>query len=377
MSRKPINKILFLLAAMLLFSSGPAAGEFSLGGDMSHHTRDLLKDNQDNPFGVLEFLHWNHSWNNYKYPGEKEIKKAVSLMRSAGAGWVRLDFLWEDIEPSEGSFNFEKYDNIVRLLTEQGICVLGILNYSTDWASSCGKWNCSPKDNRVFLNYASQVIRRYKDRVKYWELWNEPDSAVYWNPQDGLKSYCALLKEVYREAKRIDPHCKILNGGLANGISSVNRLYEAGAGGYFDILNLHFFQNPLEGKNSIKAVAAYPKLAYKIMKRNGDAGKKIWITETGCPGVKTGLDVKCWWLGKNPNERVQAQWVKEVYTELLKDPEVEKVFWAFFRDTKGHWGDGVDYFGLVRWDYSLKPAFKAYKNCYLRWKENRDQVHEK
>ncbi|PIQ88074.1 MAG: hypothetical protein COV73_00760 [Candidatus Omnitrophica bacterium CG11_big_fil_rev_8_21_14_0_20_43_6] len=330
-----------------------------------------MNNNFDNPFGVLEFLHWSHSWNNYKYDGDPSLKKAIALMRKAGVGWIRLDFLWEDIEPAQGRFDFVKYDNLVKLLQDQGIHILGILHYSTKWASSCGEWNCPPEDNQVFVNYASQVIRRYKGQIKYWEVWNEPDSVTYWKQQDSLKSYCLLLKEVYLAAKQIDPDCKILNGGLANGLASVNHLYDNGAKNYFDILNLHFFQNPLHGKNTIKAVASYPKLAYKIMVRNGDANKKIWITEIGCPGAKPGLKAANWWLGKNPNEQQQAVWLKEVYTELLKNPKVEKVFWAFFRDTKEHWENGVDYFGLVRWDYSVKPSFKAYQACFQEWKKNK------
>jgi len=98
----------------------------------------LSKINFDNPFGVLEFLHWNHSWNNYKYPSDRDLERSISLMQKAGVGWVRLDFLWSDIEPREGKFDFAKYDGIVQLLKSRGIHVLGILHYSTDWASSCG-----------------------------------------------------------------------------------------------------------------------------------------------------------------------------------------------------------------------------------------------
>lgn len=326
----------------------------------------LYRDNRDNPFGALEFLHWNHSWNNYKYPSERELIKSISLMREAGVGWVRLDFLWGDIEPEQGKFDFAKYDLIVRLLSENGIHVLGILHYSADWASACGQWNCPPKDNKFFVEYAGRVISRYKDRVKYWEFWNEPDSSTYWKEQDCLKSYCVLLKEVYTAAKKIDPECRILNGGLANGASSINHLYENGAKGYFDILNIHFFQNPLN-PGAIHSVVNYAKLAYKIMRRNGDADKKIWITEIGCPGVKRFARTGNWWLGKNPSESRQASWVKEVYAALLQDEHVEKVFWAFFRDTKGHWDNGVDYFGLVRWDFSPKPAFYAYQKCFREW----------
>ena len=320
------------------------------------------------PFGVLEFLHWNHPWNNYKYSSIKDLEKVVALMRKAHVGWVRMDFLWAEIEPQTGNFSFEKYDEIVGLLTRNNINILGILDYSADWAKSCPEWNCPPRENKLFADYAARVIGRYKNKIKYWEVWNEPDSYTYWVKQDGLKSYCALLKEVYIRAKQIDPGCKILNGGLAGGLANVNKLYDNGAKDYFDILNIHIFESPLN-YNSIKRVTAYPKLAYKIMSRNGDGHKKIWVTEIGCPGVKTKVKVANWWMGRNPTERQQGQWVKEVYTQLLKNPTVEKVFWTFFRDCKGHWSNGIDYFGLVRWNFSQKPAFSAYQECFNSWKK--------
>lgn len=311
-------------------------------------------------FGVLEFLQWNHDWNNYKYSTPQDLEKAVSLMKEAGISWVRMDFLWQDIEPTQGKFEFKKYDYIVDLLNRNNISILGILDYSADWASVCGKWNCPPKDNRLFVDYATGVVSRYKDKVKYWEIWNEPDSSIYWSVQDGLKSYCALLKDVYSAIKKIDAECKILNGGLANGVASINHLYDNGAKDYFDILNIHIFDSPFN-LAAIERVSAYPKLAYKIMSRNGDGNKKIWITEIGCPGVKRDLKVNNWWMGQNPDEFQQAEWLKEVFTQLLKDRAVEKIFWAFFRDSKEHWNNGIDYFGLVRWDFSCKPAFFVYK----------------
>jgi hypothetical protein len=322
--------------------------------------------NMDSPFGVLEFLHWNHPWNEYKYGSAADIEKAVALMKEAGVAWVRMDFLWDEIEPKEGEFNFDKYDRIVEILGKNQIDILGLLNYSATWASASKEWNCPPRDNKLFVNYALKVARHYQGKIKYWEVWNEPDSSIYWSRQDGLKSYCLLLKEVYLVLKKLDPGCKVLNGGLANGLASVNKLYDNGAGKYFDILNIHFFESPLPA-DAIKAVAAYPGLVYKVMSRNGDAKKKIWITEIGCPGVPKGVKTGSWWLGDNPDEGLQAEWLKSIYTELLKDRRVERVFWAFFRDCNGHWKNGIDYFGLVRWDFSKKQAFLEYKRLTQRW----------
>lgn len=326
--------------------------------------------NQRSPFGVLEFLQWSHSWNNNKYSDKTDLSKAVALMKEAGVGWVRMDFLWEDIEPEQGRFEFDKYDYIVELLSENNINILGILDYSATWASACSKWNCPPQDNRLFVDYATKVVRRYKDRVKHWEIWNEPDSHIYWSAQDGLKSYCVLLKEVYTALKEVDPGCKVLNGGLAGGISSVNHLYDNGAKDYFDILNIHYFATPLN-PHAIEGVSAFPKLAYKIMQRNADGDKKIWITEIGCPGIKKSAGVDNWWMGNNPTESQQAEWVIKVYTELIKNNKVERIFWAFFRDCKKHWDNGIDYFGLVRWDFSKKPAFFAYQKCFNAWKKSK------
>ncbi|MEI6297444.1 MAG: endo-1,4-beta-xylanase [bacterium] len=322
----------------------------------------LNEINLKNPFGVLEFLHWNHSWNSYKYSSNRDLEKVVSLMAEAGVGWVRVDFLWQDIEPQKGSFDFAKYDYIVQLLRSKGMHILGILHYSTDWSSACGQWNCPPKDNKVFVNYASKVIQRYKGQVKYWEVWNEPDSATYWKEQDGLKSYCVLLREVYKAAKQIDPECKILNGGLANGISSVNLLYDNGAKDYFDILNIHFFQTPLSN-GAIKAVASYPRLAHKIMQRNGDGDKKIWITEFGYP-----TDGCYSWDGycdptlseENQNIRISNifQTLRENYSY------VTGFFWYDYMDDceSGNPLDTECRFGLVRTDLSKKPAYYTYQN---------------
>lgn len=178
-----------------------------------------------------------------------------------------------------------------------------------------------------------------------------------------------MLKDVYIEAKKIDPECKILNGGFTESIpQSLKRLYKYGAGKYFDILSIHPFANPLN-PNAEEIVIGIYNSCEKIMRANGD-DKKIWITELGCPGVKSAAKENGWWAGVSPNEKQQAQWVKDIYLKLLpRMPGCEKIFWAFFRDCKGHWKNGVDYFGLVRWDLSKKPAFQAYRQAVKAWRE--------
>lgn len=319
-----------------------------------------------NPFGALEFLSWNHVWNNYKYdiPG---LEKITKLLKESGVTFVRFDFLWEDIEPQKGNYNFDKYDHLVDLLTKNQIRILGVMSYSASWAGD--GWNYPPYENATFVNFTSKVIERYKDKVKYWEIWNEPDSRTYWVPRDEMAGYTQLLKEVYTAAKKIDPTCKIVLGGLTSeGFYALKNIYRKGGKDYFDVVNIHPFTNPAFS-HRFKYITSVYNNVKKEMVRNGDGHKKIWFTEIGCPGVPKGVVSRGWWEGKGPAEEQQARWVRDIYTEVIKLEDVEKVFWAFFRDNNEHFKNDVDYFGIVRWDYSRKHGFDAYRKCVKLWKK--------
>jgi len=362
MKGRPMHKkiaILLLCYTVFFFVTIAPAQDLTRDAQLEKGLLDLETKPNISPFGVLEFLPWNHPWNNYKYPDAGALKKAVALMREAGIGWVRMDFLWEDIEPQKGKLNFEKYDYLVDLLTQNNIGILGLLSYSVSWAGPT--WNSPPYSDESFVNFAAQVIGRYKDKVQYWEIWNEPDDEQYWTPQDGLKRYTYLLKKVYLKAKEVAPDCKILNGGLSKTITlSLKNIYKNGGKGYFDILAIHPFVNPLNAVDVARVKGLYNGCK-KIMQDNGD-DKKVWFTELGAPGVPSPTQSNSWWLGMSPTESQQAEWVKKIYTEILPElPDCEIIFWAFLRDCQNYWNNGIDYFGLLRWDFSKKPAFNAYK----------------
>jgi hypothetical protein len=320
-----------------------------------------------NPFAALAFLNWDHKWNNFAFQGEK-LDKAVAALKKAGIAYVRMDFGWSDIEELETKWDFSRYDRIVNLLSENNIRVLGIFSYCAAWAAEPpdNLWCSAPRENKYFVNFATAVIKRYKNKVKYWEVWNEPDARTYWRPQDMLVRYTSLLKDVYQAAKIEDPSCKILMGGLAEGYK-IEYIYKNGGKDYFDIVNAHVLSSPLRPAPVKSAQSAITQIK-KTMARFDDSKKRIWVTEMGCPGVPNNSTVKQWWNGKNPDEQQQAAWVKLVYTDFIKEEQVDKIFWAFFRDTEAHFGNGVDYFGLIRSDFSEKPSYTALAEIIKNWK---------
>ncbi|MDD5005112.1 MAG: cellulase family glycosylhydrolase [Candidatus Omnitrophica bacterium] len=316
------------------------------------------------PFGVLEFLSWRHEWNNYKY-SEDDLKKVADLLSEAGVTFVRMDFLWQDIEPQKDNFDFAKYDFIVDLLSKKNIRILGVLGYCASWAGD--DWNYIPRNLEDFTGYVSSVVSRYKDSIKYWEIWNEPDSTIYWKTQDAMQTYTNLLKESFLAAKKVDPSCRIVLGGMTSeGFYAIKNVYRNGGKDYFDIINIHPFVNPLDAAQMQRVYAIYNNLERLKLQYN-DKDKKIWFTEIGCPGIGPGIETKGWWIGKSPSEEGQAKFLYYIYTDLIDLPNVEKIFWAYFRDNKDHFKNDVDYFGLIRWDFSKKPAFIVFQRRCQRW----------
>ncbi|MBN3037955.1 MAG: beta-galactosidase [Candidatus Omnitrophica bacterium] len=313
----------------------------------------------ENPYGVLGFLPWQHPWNSYHYDTIEKVEKAVKLMSEAGVGFVRLDFLWYDLEPEPGVFDFEWYDQVVDVLWANDIKILALLHYNPRWRQDV-PWN-APPDFDLYKRYATAMVEHFKDRVKYWEIWNEPDEKTYWQPQDDMQTYTALLKMIYPEIKKVDPSAQVLMGGVSKTITvSLKRIYRNGGKDFFDVVNIHPFVDPL-APDAIDYVKGIYNGVCKEMAKYGDQDKKIWFTEIGCPGVKESTRENGWWNGISPTEEQQAQWVDTVFSECLKWPGVDKVFWAFFRDTDEHFKSGVDYFGLIRNDFTAKPAYTAYK----------------
>lgn len=319
-----------------------------------------FSENENSPYGVLEFFAWNHDWNNYHYPDHSKIRRAIALMKEAGIDWVRMDFLWNDIEPAPGQFDFERYDFLVDELHKNGIHILGIVGYSANWAGS--SWNALPDEFSTFSHYAATVAARYKNWVRHWEIWNEPDHPEYLQPQDNLKGYTELLKVTYPAIKSANPQAQVLLGGLTMDIvQAFKNVYANGGGNFFDIVSIHPFAAPLSISDPEDRIRSTVAQCRDWMQKEGKV-KPIWITEIGCPGVSPVQETADWWLGKNPSLEQQADYVQRIYGEIFPTLDgVEKIFWAFFRNADNFWHNGIDHFGLITKDFTPKPAYSTYK----------------
>jgi hypothetical protein len=260
-----------------------------------------------------------------------------------GVRRIRADFEWPRIEPAEGEFHWEEYDRLVGRSLELGIEVLALLSYTPAWASSVPA-NPQPSDPPALTEFWTNAVReaalRFRGRVRYWQLWNEPNVREFWS--GSMAQFREnILEAGARALKDADPNALLVSPGLANLGNWRSWFREAMlAKDLIDVVNHHNYGET--GSDAIldleRDSILRPSLR-TLMRELGVDDRPFWLTETG----------------RQSQEGDQLEYYQEVVATLRERAWVERVFFFHYWDGPGG-GDGG--FGIVNEDFSPKPAYR-------------------
>jgi hypothetical protein len=196
--------------------------------------------------------------------------------------------------------------------------------------------------------------------VNAYEIWNEPNIVAFWTPAPNPSLYTSMLKDAYASIKAVQPDSTVISGGLAPAaddsagdiapVEFLQDMYADGAEGSFDGLGYHAYSYPAL-PNTFESWSGWDELDQttpsirSVMAANGDAGKKVWITEIGAPSA-------------GPNgvgTTDQAAEVTQAVAGAKASPWIAAMFFYTYEDAP----IDPDYFGLLNADGSPKPAWAA------------------
>lgn len=260
-----------------------------------------------------------------------------------GMQWIRVDFDWFRIEPERGTYAWDEHDRIIERSQELGVEVLATLAYTPNWASSNPgnpKITDPPASTEYWMDFVNEAARRYRDGIRYWQMWNEPNLNDFWT--GSMTQYRRdILESGARAAKEVHPGCLVVAPGLAN-IGEWRAWFEEAmkAKGLIGVINHHNFQS--EGSNVIESLerdsSSRPSLK-SLIEDNGVDDRPFWITETG----------------RRSDEGDQRRYYEEVVASLRKSDWVQNVFFFHYWDGPRQ-GDGG--FGIVNEDFSPKASYR-------------------
>ena len=315
-----------------------------------------------------------------------QLNSTLGGIAATGATWVRFDFDWSIIQPnSANSFDWAAYDRLVNASQKHHLQMLGILTYTPAWARPAGctdSQKCHPADPAQFATFAAAVASRYKGSgVHCWEIWNEPNNPSFWAPAADPQAYTALLEQAAQAIRHQDKDSYIITGGLSPQATTatsyapkafLSAVYAAGGRDSFDAVGDHPYTFPLSPADDTADDAwtqmASPQSSLRqIMQDNGDA-KKIWITEfgapTGGPGPISTISQPN--LGAKPyvvNEELQAKILADAITKYKSYDWVGPFFWYSYRDAGTDPSTNENFFGLLRYDQTEKPAYATFQKA--------------
>lgn len=257
------------------------------------------------------------------------------------AKWMRMNI----VRSEDGYLDLQKYDMMVDNLCLHNISVLGLITHQALNRQDYNDEATAASYRYDYANLAAFLAKYYEGRIKYWEIWNEPNASSI-DPA----LYAPLLTESYQAIKAINPTAQILFGGLGSAWDDSRDYLEAvynalGNARPFDYLAIHPYPKAsTDPINYLHSDIGYQTIIDKFLEtmfNHGDNNKKIWITEIGWnstadndpePWCKTQLLV---------TEPQQALYLKQGFDILFNEvhlwndpntPAIEKIIWYQYID---------------------------------------------
>ncbi len=336
------------------------------------------------PYGINTFLEQEVE--------PEKIDRSLRLIAEAGFHWIRQEFPWEDIEitgkgnywdPKWNVSAWDKYDRIVDAVQAHGLELIVRLDQPPAWSRKMGAapgWTMAPPDNlEDYGDFVYAVVGRYRGRVRYYQIWNEPNIYPQWGdqPTDPVR-YVEMLKIAYRRAKEADPDAVVLCAGLAqtteetppqfgprnmSDLLYLEQMYQAGARGNFDIMGAMVYglwTGPYDLRTSRdRSNFSRVQLLREIMVRYGDSDKPIWATEVGWNAVP--LDFPLYPNFGRVSEAQQATFAVEAYRRAAEEWPWMGVmnYWFFRRPSDSEVNQTWYYFRMMEPDFRSMPVYGA------------------
>lgn len=300
-----------------------------------------------------------------------------SLLKEAGVNYVEMFMSWKlTDDPSFRGWvdyaftpTFLKRNGIVLL---SGHCLVWMVasypdNPSADPMNLPARVTTLKYEElkKELYDHVYDTVSHYKSLIKYWGI-NEP----FWPYADPFHltttQWLEIVSLSVQAIKAADPTAKIYMNNLIGDfptwnyypISNMKLLMNKGID--FDAIGLEVYGEdrtpgvPLDGRD-------YPVIPWvsKRLDQFAELGKPIILTE---------IDV-----ASEPNEKTQAEWLRDFYTMAFGKPYVKAVVWSFMFDNPFLPKAGIfgcqtqDRYGNCQSGPRPKQAYYSLKNLTRSW----------
>ena len=219
----------------------------------------------------------------------------TALAFGAIRSWDATNVSWTNINVAPGVYDWSGFDAWMTYVSGHGLDVLYTFGRTPHWASSnptaysgFGPGQCAPPANIAdWDNFVTAVVNRAAGRIKYWEIWNEPQ---------GRTEYCGsiahmvtMAQHAYKIIKAANPDFQVVTPATLydNGAGPkwLNIYFADGGAAYADIVSFHgYLLAPAENHTQVNQEYKAITSKYNLQ------SKPLWNTESDWGNTKGAAD---------------------------------------------------------------------------------------
>jgi polysaccharide biosynthesis protein PslG len=312
----------------------------------------------------------------------EERKRAIDMAHAAGLRWVSMSASWALLEPDPdsyltpggaGSAAWAELEEEFAYAKARGMSTELRLANSPTWASGRDASNDPPTPPNVgaYGAFLEDLARRLGPYIDAYTPWNEANLTTFWSPVDPV-AYTALQKVAYRSLKAADPSAIVLSTNIVGGYDYLSAAYRAGLAGHADAIGWTSYPtnappeaSPTDGNGRPARSSLAAQLYLRDLIDAFDPGRRVWIMEFGW---STCTPLCRPYPDKTVDEARQADYLVRSFEFRRRylSHVTDRIFWYAFRDLGTSPSDWTQNHGLVRNDYSPKPAYAALRSLAVR-----------
>lgn len=307
-------------------------------------------------------------------------EKAYDKVADCGVKKVRIQSGWERTEKEKGVYDFawidSIVDNFIKRDIEPWICLCyGNPLYNERAKTVFGSVGCPPitseEEKKAWLNYVKALVKRYINKVNYFEIWNEPDGDWCWKHGVNATELGEFTRDTAKVIKEINPNAKTIGGVICQReLNFLNTAFKTGMGDYLDFISFHEYtsdeRNVFEKVETLTALSKIYNPNIKLIQ--GESGSQ---SKSGGHGAL--------WDGAWTELKQAKQLARHTIADLLTDVHFTSYFSCMdmveaLNGSTGNTASYLDYgyFGILGADfdkngkstgeYYKKPSYFVLQN---------------
>lgn len=295
-----------------------------------------------------------------KQASHEYCAKVADIIEQLGIEVVRLEFDWYHEVPPE------ILEGLVDTLRSRNVEVLalltGLVPGSLRNVFGNAKGYRQPFDElNDFLRFTERLAKQYQGKIKYWEIWNEQNTARFWLRKPSAKEYLQVAAESSKVIRDLVPESQIILGSLCgNDVDLLapniprgylQELLDLGIDDHVDIYGIHPYTLAcyVSLKSRKRTLHEIKSRVDHFQERYPQITKPIWITEIGISRT---------WV------KLSMEDIAKIYHELINDFEARgmtTLLWCLtdFNDPIYVKGNPEKSFGLVDTQLQLNETGKT------------------